>query len=70
MYIDVKAGVPQGWILGPFMFLICIENFQRSVPSLSVASHICGHDITRLQCEDCIKSVKKDLNRSIQLAGV
>lgn len=65
MSLDVKAGLPQGSILGPFLFSVFINDFQCNVRLLSV---LYAHDTTLLQSGGCIDSVKHDLNRSLELA--
>ena len=42
-YVKVESGVPQGAVLGPIMFLLCINNINVGISSL-----------LRLFADDCV----------------
>ena len=61
---DVKCGVPLGFILGPFLFLIYINNLQVAI-KYSEVDHFLD-DTNLLFFNSCVKSINKLVNYDLK----
>ena len=76
-WLPTTAGVPQGNLLGPFIFLVCVNETARNIINSKVISYV---DDTALYFSskaknDLIKNINTDLNvltnslRRLELKG-
>ena len=61
---DVKCGVPQGSILGPFLFLIYINDLHIAIKYSKV--HHFADDIDLLNFNHCVKSINKQVSYDLK----
>ena len=65
--LDIKCGVPQGSTLGPFLFLLYINDLRFAVKD-SISSHF-ADDTCILYASNKLKSIETVLNCDLKLAS-
>ena len=61
--LNIKAGVPQGSLLGPILLLIYINNIYASIPDASV--YLYANDLTLVFCDDEKHSLINKVNENL-----
>ena len=59
-----KYGVPQCWILGPLLLLLCIDDLNVVI-KYSEVQHF-ADDTNLLNINSCVKSIKKQVNYDLK----
>ena len=60
----INTGVPQGWILGPILFILFIIDFHKAVDFSTV--HHFADDTNLLLTENTIKKLNKHISRDLK----
>ena len=59
----ISCGVPQGSVLGPLLFLICVNDSHNSSAKLSF--YLFADDTNLLYADSNLKSLEKTVNREL-----
>ena len=65
-WVDVRAGVPQRWILGPLLFLTCINDLSDGLKS---ECKLFADDTSLFSVVDDINTSASDINEDLEEIG-
>ena len=63
-WVDIRAGVPQGSILGPFLFLICVNDLPNGLKS---ECKLFAHDTSLFSVVHDISTSASNINNALML---